>query len=256
MGEGAATFDDLRRGLTDRSDRSTWVVVHIPPGIDAFSTTHIVHRLAVVPFLDPEPRRELLSLVQPPSSHVVLVLAAHTHKFAYRIAGGRDSSSVPMFLVPSVSPIFRNAPSFVTANVKNDGTIERADVHALLAGRWQTIGGTASLGLAAFTSVALLDLQSRLARDRTLRERWARLYNAGAPAEINEQNWRSYWCAATEFDARDFRSCTGSGGISILTGRGVRFVAVGAALAGAALVCFGVLVWRGRHRHRRNERSS
>jgi hypothetical protein len=60
----AETIDDLRRGL--RAARApAWVVLHIPPGIDAFSSAHLAHRLAVVPFLKPRARDALLAAPDP-----------------------------------------------------------------------------------------------------------------------------------------------------------------------------------------------
>jgi hypothetical protein len=50
---------------------------HIPSGIDAFSTTHLTHQLAVVPFLNHGPRAGLIALIGDPSKHVELVFAAH-----------------------------------------------------------------------------------------------------------------------------------------------------------------------------------
>ena len=93
-----------------RSTQRSWLFLHIPPGIDAFSTTHLTHRLAVVPFLDPLPRAELVAIAGDPARHVALIVAAHTHKFAYRIVNASGADPVPMLLVPAVSPMFGNAP--------------------------------------------------------------------------------------------------------------------------------------------------
>ena len=96
---------------------------HIPSGIDAFSTTHLTHQLAVVPFLNHGPRAGLIALIGDPSNHVELVFAAHTHKFAYRIVNASGAHPVPILMVPAISPIFGNAPSFLTANVSPDGIV-------------------------------------------------------------------------------------------------------------------------------------
>jgi sphingomyelin phosphodiesterase acid-like 3 len=232
---GDPTFADLRHALNDKAHESKWVILHIPPGIDAFSTTHLVHRLIDVPFLVPGARDQLLSLLSDPRSHVAMVLAAHTHKFSYRILQTKRRGPVPMLLIPSVSPIFRNAPSFLTVDVRADGIIERADDHAFLDGQWHIVGGTRTLGLRAVSGPELLALQARLARDPRLRQTYARLYSSGAEPEINEGNWRGYWCAANAFTSSAYRLCTGRGsGVSFLTRRGVSFVAV--------LIVIGVLL--------------
>src|ERR1019366_8839667 len=113
---------ELERALPPSAQRS-WLFLHIPPGIDAFSTTHLAHGLVVVPFLDPGPRGRLFALVGDPARNVALVVAAHTHKFAFRIVNESGKHPLPILLVPAISPIFDNAPAFLTANVSDDGSV-------------------------------------------------------------------------------------------------------------------------------------
>jgi sphingomyelin phosphodiesterase acid-like 3 len=248
-GASATRLAELKRALSPATGRS-WVFLHIPPGIDAFSTTHLTHRLAVVPFLDPVPRAGLIALIGDPSKRVGLVFAAHTHKFAYRIVNASGPHPVPILLVPAISPIFGNAPSFLTANVSPDGIVSGVEEISYLHGRWQDDGGLHSLGVSEVNAGELRALQARLAEDRKLRERFAALYNGDAPPEINEANWRSYWCAATAFAATDFRACTQQGGYSIFTERGIVLGAgaVAVLLLVAAGAVIGVVLLRRRPR--------
>ena len=244
----AATTVQLWRALRGSSDRH-WVLLHIPPGIDAFSTAHLVRGLAVVPFLDPAPRDALLGAIAEPAMHVTLVLAAHTHKFAYRIAG-TTARPIPILLMPSISPIFRNAPAFLTADVDAGGTLRNINDIALLNGVWRNLGGYPSLGVPRFTGSALVDLHRRLARSRALQARFGRLYESGGTLEIDPSNWMTYSCSAITFTATAFRACVNIGGVSILTTRGVGVVAIGA-FAGLALVgAAGAAVWIRRKRAR------
>ncbi|HEY5348127.1 MAG TPA: hypothetical protein VIJ64_00265, partial [Candidatus Lustribacter sp.] len=234
----AAALRELDRALP-RSAQRSWLFLHIPPGIDAFSTTHLTHRLAVVPFLDPGPRLQLTTLIGDPARHVTLVVAGHTHKFAYRIIDAAGADPVPMLLVPAISPIFRNAPSFLTADVAPDGTVRNVVEISYVRGAWRNAGSLRSLGVRALTGPELVALQGRLADDPGLRARFDALYNGDAPPEITEGNWRSYWCAATAFASKDFRACTNQGGFSIVTARGLKVVAVamlGLIVLGAAIV--------------------
>jgi hypothetical protein len=248
------TLTDLQAALRGRRYGRTWVIAHIPPGIDAFSTTQLGRGLVVVPFLNAAPRKALLALVNDPRSHVAVVLAAHTHKFAFRIDGESGVTAAPILLVPAISPIFHNAPSFLTIDVKPDGTIASADDHAYLDGRWQTIGGTKTLGLTAVTGQELLALQTRLARDPELRGKFDRLYNGGAPPEIDESNWRSYWCAATALSIGSFTACMGrSPGISVFTRRGVVLIVVSAlAVLLVGSIASAWRAWRAGRRARRS----
>ena len=223
---------DLRAaGPHDRN----WVLMHIPPGIDAFSTVHLAHRLGIVPFLRPRSREALDAILTDPRDRVALAIAGHTHKFSYRIEGSPPGRRVPLLLVPSVSPIFDNEPSFLAATVAPDGTLSKLVETSLLDGEWQHLGDLGTLGLQAFSAPELESLQRRLADDAALRSRLSRLYSGAGPREIDRRNWRSYWCAATNFTATAFEACTGQQGLSVLTGRGVEVV-LGVALA-AAILC-------------------
>jgi len=225
----AALLTRLRAVLrAGQPGEHSWLVFHIPPGFDAFSTAHLAHGLVAIPFMRPGARSELLRIIDDPQNRVTLVVAGHTHKFSFRISG-TEPFRVPMLLAPSVSPIFGNAPSFLTLDVEPDGTISDATEISYRDRHWSTIGDLRSFGARAFTVDELLELQERLARDTGLRERFALLYNGGLPGEITERNWRSYWCAATNFTETAFRSCAPRSGTALI------LVAVGTVVTLAAI---------------------
>ena len=236
---GQQTQRDLEAALHARPLEKTWVFAHIPPGIDAFSTAHLAHGLVIVPFLDQAAKDTFVGSVTAPHSPVTLIVAAHTHKFAFRIAGA-GQRAVPMLLVPAISPIFGNAPSFLTVHVDAASTIVSAENWTRLDGRWADRGGLPSLGMADISVRSILAFQRRLADDSALRTTFALLYNGGAPPEITAANWRIYWCAATDLSATTFRACMAEGGISILTTRGIKVIIVIA----VALVAIGLLIVR------------
>lgn len=234
--DGAARIRDGLRSALGSGNERRWVVAHIPPGIDVYASTQVGHGFLAVPYLRAGPSAEFLGLLQEPAANVSLALVAHSHRFAYRIAGAGSERPVPLLLVPALSPIYKNAPAFLTVDVSDSGVVRAADVHAFLDGRWQDIGGTRSLGLDEFSAPQLIRLQERLAADPAVRAVFARLYVAGATPEINEHNWRSYWCAAVDFTPDDFRRCTGAGGFGILTGRAVWLAVLIVLVLGALFV--------------------
>ncbi len=247
----ATSFSRLARTLAagPKSER-TWLVTHVPPGIDAFSTAHLAHRLLVVPFLRSTARERFVDLIDDPRARVALVIAGHTHKFGYRLSSGAAKGSVPILLAPSVSPIFLNAPSFLTLDVDASGNVGNVTETSYLRGRWQRVGDLASLGARAFDVAALERVQARLEKEPALRERFATLYSGGGVRDINATNWRVYWCAATELSAGGFRACTSQGGYSIFTGRALRVAALGLALAVGLIVAAFVTVRRRRRAQR------
>ena len=243
-GAGATSresVDELGRALRAPGTRRNWIVLHIPPGVDAYATVHYGHRLVVVPLLDSAPRQALEAFAADPANRVALAVAGHTHRFSYRLLGAGSRAPVPVLIVPAVSPIYDNAPSFLTADVAADGTVGRVREHSYVDGAWQDDGGLASLGVPVVSARALLGLQQRLAAQPALRDVFGRLYTGDGYREVTPRNWRAFWCAATELGVTPFRACMGEGGFSIFTGRGLALAAAAAAalvvlLAVAALV--------------------
>jgi sphingomyelin phosphodiesterase acid-like 3 len=236
----AVSLDQLSKTLANepKPDR-VWLVTHVPPGIDAFSTAHLAHRLFVVPFLRAGARERIVTTINDPRNRVALVIAGHTHKFAYRLSDAGAAYDVPILLGPSVSPIFLNSPSFIALDVGPDGAVGNVAETSYHDGRWQRIGDLASLGVAKFDVASLAGLQRRLALDPALRERFATLYSGAGVSEITPQNWKIYWCAATELSAGAFGACASEGGYSIFTARALKY---GGALLGVALVLAAVII--------------
>jgi sphingomyelin phosphodiesterase acid-like 3 len=244
-----ASFAELAAALGTAGTEHRWLVMHIPPGIDAQSTVSRAHRLAIVPFMRPDPRNELLGLIADPARRVDLVVAAHIHRFAFRIVDAkavppaRAGRVVPILVSPAISPIYWNSPSFLSADVAADGTIRNLEEHSSIDRVWHAVGDLASLGVGEFSGPALASLQARLERDEPLREKFFTLYAGGSPfREIDTKNaksWKPYWCAAVDFASTDFRDCIEEGGFSFLTRRGL-FV-VGAAIAGSLLIAGAVV---------------
>ncbi len=239
------TFESLARALPPDGGRRRWVIAHIPPGIDAFSTVWLAHGLLVVPFLRSAEQARLVQLLSDERRGIALLLDAHTHKFSYRLVGLGGRHPVPALLVPALSPIFANDPSFLTVDVGPDGTIRDAREHSYVAQNWHEVGGLGSLGLHAFTAGELTALQARLANEPRLRATFASLYDgAAADSEIGEGDWRSYWCAATELEPAGYRACLRVGGIGLLTTRGVLVVGAAGLLLAALLAGIILIVLR------------
>jgi hypothetical protein len=228
-----AVLSELRRAIdTGPRDERYWILMHVPPGVDAYST-HFSRGLVDVPFLRPSFRRDFVALAA--SGRVTFALAAHSHKFAYRVVGAGGPHPFPAVLIPALSPIFRNRPAFLTMRVRPDATVSDVREHAFDGTGWRDIGGLPTLGVDAVTSDALLDLSRRLEHDATLRATFARLYDAGGLIEIDDTTWQLFVCAATELDSKGYRRCTGRFGFDPLSPRGVAFGLAALALAAALL---------------------
>jgi sphingomyelin phosphodiesterase acid-like 3 len=191
----------------------TWLVEHIPPGIDAYSSAR---KQAPVQFY----LRELLARFRAVRAHdgtpLGLIIAAHLHNDGFRIV---DES--PLMLVPSISPVHANNPSFFVAHVDaTSGTIADYDAYAL--DLPAAIAGTANpptfaheyafdaaYGVQGFTLASLAKLQQSIYDDtQHLRETEAAYYVSGSKfMAISAQTWYTFWCSNANLDAASFERC-------------------------------------------------
>jgi sphingomyelin phosphodiesterase acid-like 3 len=119
-------IDWLRQQLTEARQRkeSVWVMGHIPPGIDPVSTAIKLRNVCGGKppdmFLNSEALPDLLARF---GDVIRLAIFAHTHMDEMRLLkpeGGDANASrpgVPLKMIPSISPIDGNTPSFTVALV-------------------------------------------------------------------------------------------------------------------------------------------
>jgi sphingomyelin phosphodiesterase acid-like 3 len=239
---------ELEGALSPSGTERRWVVMHIPPGIDAGTTAQLARGLAIVPFLRDAPQARFLALAGDATRRVATVITGHAHRFAYRIIGADGSAPVPVLIAPALSPIFGSLPAFLTAQVGGDGILSAVSEHSFVAGEWHDLGGWEPLGVSELRGSALMHLGRRLEVYRDDRTAFATLY-AGPIRwnEINRENWPVYSCAASELDLVSFRACDVVGGIGWLTDRGAR----DAGVVASASVCIAILAaWLRRYRQR------
>jgi sphingomyelin phosphodiesterase acid-like 3 len=101
----------LHRGVT--------LVMHIPPGMDAYSSSEGGKCTNAVAFWQDKYATQFLALMKTYSDVVQLAFAGHIHMDDFRVSPG-DTPSLPLRITPAASPIFKNNPgiSVLSYNVK------------------------------------------------------------------------------------------------------------------------------------------
>lgn len=113
---GEAELAWLDRQLTGAQARGeqVWVMGHIPPGVDAYSTLSKLKDVCaegtIKMFLGSD---RLTDVLVKHADVVKLALFAHTHSDEVRVLGGK----IPVKLVGSISPVNGNRPTFTVAQV-------------------------------------------------------------------------------------------------------------------------------------------
>ncbi|HET6275646.1 MAG TPA: metallophosphoesterase [Candidatus Cybelea sp.] len=212
------------------------VMMHVPPGFDAFSTEYVRGFLAW-PYLKPRYTNELVGALASPENRVVYAIAGHAHRFDFRLAG-----DVPIVVLGSLSPLFDNNPAFYALKIAPDGSLGDVDLYALdgRSAAWMPPRSfDRTWGVRSLDGASLALLHARLAQEPEMRRQWD-LQNIGwAPDRATlrgtweRDSWRVAWCAQ-RLPIANFAECAG-------IGNRVRILPVLLAAAAAAVMLLIVL---------------
>lgn len=186
------------------------VMMHIPPGFDAFATEYVRGFIAW-PFLKPRYSRALLDTIQRSRGSIPFAVAGHTHRFDFRLARG-----VPIVGLGALSPIYDNNPTYYALHVTPEGGLRDIDDYVFDESRQAWLPARSfdrTWGLARVDGSTLAQLHERIGAAPDARATWNRQASGWSsavddPYEPWGINWRVAWCVQT-FLGPDFGSCAG-----------------------------------------------
>jgi sphingomyelin phosphodiesterase acid-like 3 len=206
---------DAARASGDKA----WVVGHIPPGIDPYST--IAHMRNVCSGQPPEMFLSSTALPDALSTYgdvLSLAIFAHTHMDEMRVlapsTGGHGPVAIKM--IPSISPINGNLPSFTIATV-DPATAVLRDYRVIASSDSRGTAWSQEYDFAAayskpdYSSATAANLISTFHADPTAStpssEAYIRYYfvrNATLPIKVF---WPQYTCALGNYTVESYRAC-------------------------------------------------
>ena len=196
------------------SGTPVWIIAHIPPGVDVFSTLHATSGSSPVMFLADRFNSEFLTSLDSRSA-VVMSIAAHTHMNGFRIIGPDASTPrAPMLVVPSVSPSLGNAPSFTVVDV--DASVawvvdQQVYILSKIKDAWmwhREYDFDSVYGRGAIDAAHLSSVQQAIFGDERVRRRFEEYYQSGdGIAPITDTTWRAYWCADVALTGTAYTAC-------------------------------------------------
>ena len=220
----------LEQQLTEaqKAGQQVWVMGHIPPGIDPYSTAEKLRNVCggekAVTFLA---SNQMADLLVDHSSVVRLAIFAHTHMDEMRLLkpegkAGNDST-VAVKMVSSISPVDGNNPSF---------TIARVDPSTAVLEDYEVIAASNQTGVATrwakeydyretyhekeFTPATLGKLLGEFRADSTasaaISQAYIRDYFVGDASLLLSPFWPQYVCALDNRTSKSFAACVCSSG--------------------------------------------
>jgi sphingomyelin phosphodiesterase acid-like 3 len=216
----------LRQQLEEAraSKQKIWVMGHIPPGVDLYATAKRTPDLCggqnPVMFLASEKLADVLAEY---GDVVQLAIFAHTHMDELRLLKEDGQSpasqkSVAVKMIPSISPIHGNQPSFAVAQVdplsaalKDYKVFAASNLTGVDAAWTEAYDFAHSYRLAEFTSSSVSQLIAGFAADPGAKTRASQNYiedfSVGNASPLLQLAWPQYVCTLTNHTVKAFRAC-------------------------------------------------
>ena len=223
-----AEMDWLKQHLASaqQSGQKIWILGHIPPGIDAYSTVaklrNVCTQAAPVLFLSSS---KMDDIMLEHASVIRLGIFAHTHMDELRLlqpeAGDPSPSaehSVVIKLASSISPIDGNNPSFTIARI-NPSTARLEDYEVIaasnqtgVAAKWSPEYDYArTYHEAEFSPATVKDLITKFQADpgsqQEISNDYIRNYFVGDRSAALKPFWPQYACSLANTTAKSYASC-------------------------------------------------
>jgi sphingomyelin phosphodiesterase acid-like 3 len=209
-----------------RNKEKVWVMSHIPPGVDPYATATKVLDLCgggkPQMFLSSEALPEAMAGY---GDVIELAVFAHTHMDEMRVlkptdaaGAGAPAEGVALKMVPSISPINGNNPTFMLAQI-DGSTGELKDYQVFVASnttgidtQWsEEYDFAKAYKEPGFTAAAAADLIAGFKADPMAQtaasKSYIQDYGSGTGARALGTFWQPYTCALRDDGADAFREC-------------------------------------------------
>jgi sphingomyelin phosphodiesterase acid-like 3 len=196
------TWLEAALGQARQAHEKVWLMLHIPPGIDGFSSMMQYRRLqaaggsedlcskAVVPMWKPVWTTRFENILNDYRSTVTATFAGHDHTDDFRVVGAGEPGEAFVLIDPPVSPIYGQNPAFRIVSFDANGRL--ADQSTFYLTNLASAGGSVpgnwmrEYSFAEEWKTQQLDANSlssiydRVRSDPTARARWLTLLNVSS----------------------------------------------------------------------------
>lgn len=194
-----------------------WLIQHVPPGIDAYSTASYLTCPNVAPMIAPAYQAQYYGLLTRFERSIAVTFAGHTHMDDVRLIGKPGEGGFTL-ITPAVSPVFDQNPAFRTVTMADDGRLLDHTTHYLtnltaagptVPARWEPeYSFRTAWGVDRIDRATLDAVYARIKAGGTDQQRYVTYYGVSTPGVgITTATLPSFLCAATAAETADFTAC-------------------------------------------------
>lgn len=200
-----------------KNKQNVWIVLHIPPGVDAWSTVKEGHTAAYWDALhkDGDSRTftdRFQEIVHTYSPNIKGIFSGHTHMDHFRLIFDKSHNPAAfVHITPAISPEFGNNPGFqVLTYDAGSFSVADFDTYYYDGAAWkEEYDFDSTYGKAPYDASNLAAIYNRLSDDAALRRSFVDYYDVQNQRAnpITDSNWKAYWCGIGSLTVDDFNSC-------------------------------------------------
>lgn len=216
-----------------KAHEKVWLMFHIPPGIDSYTTMHKYQALlkgkpnpsddnvcpsAIVPMWVPQWTSEFDSLLEKYQDVIVASFAGHTHSDEFRVINPAAKKPQFVLVTASISPVYNQNPSFRLVTFEKNGSLADNTVYYLTnlifasgttPGEWKReYSFSEQWKLHKIDGASLAELYKKIQSRQSMGDEWLRLYDVSSSAIYLPANaLLGFSCAIEGLDPEAYSKC-------------------------------------------------
>jgi len=199
-----------------KAKKRVWLLYHIPPGINVYSTIDGAMGACPTPALmwKSQYLATFDALMKKYASTIVVSLAGHTHMDDFRLMGTTTSPFAYVHITPSISPIFTNNPAYESVSYSPaTSTLIDYSVFNLPLGSSPGWGAEYSFGTAygqpSYTPATIAAMRTTMGSDAAMKAMYMKYYTSSnaASTTITPATFPGYWCGTGTQTGKAFTAC-------------------------------------------------
>lgn len=205
---------------TQRAGKTAVLVMHIPPGVDAFNSGTQNDCARITSFWKPEYVDAFLATTKHYRDILRDSYAAHLHRDDFRIVTDGGTPFLQVHLAPSISPIYLNNPAFeIGVYDRKNGAL--ADYTVVYLKNYAQAGATESpdwakeyafrqaYNASRLSPASVSAVAAAIRTQPAIRAEFFDFFSAhnAVASIVSSKDWPLYSCAQTQIRASDFAAC-------------------------------------------------